>query len=89
MEGIDRVLAREGTLACHQLEENRSQREQIRPRIDRIALDLLGCEIAGRAQDHSRQGREAAWQRGILRELRDAKVQDLGVPALVTKISPA
>ena len=31
MERIDRVLAREGTLARHQLEENRPEREEIRP----------------------------------------------------------
>ncbi len=53
------------------------KRKQIRPRIDRIALDLLGREIAGRSQDDPGERREAAWQRGILRELRDAEVQDL------------
>ena len=77
VERIDRVLARESTPARHQLEENRSQREQVRPRIDRIALDLLGREIAGRSQDDPGERREAGWQRGILRELRDAEVEDL------------
>ncbi len=36
MERIDRVIAHEGPLSRHQLEENRAEREQIRPRIDRI-----------------------------------------------------
>ena len=78
MQGVDGVVAREGTLSRHQLEKNGPQREQIGPLIDRLTLDLLGCEIAGRAQDHARECRDAAWQRGILHELRDAEVQDLG-----------
>ena len=77
MERIDRVLAHEGPLSRHQLEENRAEREQIRPRIDRITLDLLGCQITGGAKDDPGERRETAWQCGILRELRDAEVQDL------------
>ena len=77
MERIDRVFAHEGALPGHQLEKNRAEREQIRPRIDRITLDLLGCQITGGAKDDAGERRETAWQCGILRQLRNAEVEDL------------
>ena len=77
MERIDRVFAHEGTFSGHQLEEDRAEREQIRPRVDRIALDLLGRQIASRAENHPGERRDATGQRGVLRELRDAEIQDL------------
>ena len=77
MERIDRVVAHEGPLSGHQLEENRAEREQIRPRIDRITFDLLGRQITGGAKHNAGERRETAWQCRILCELRDAKIQDL------------
>ena len=77
MKRIDRVFAHESALSGQQLEENRAEREQIRPRIDRITLDLLGSQIAGGAEDYPGKRRETAGQCGILRELRDAEVEDL------------
>ena len=78
VQGVDGVLAREGTLSRHAASGVRRQREEIGPLIDRLSLYLLGCEVAGRAQDHARERCEPPWQRGILHELRDAEVQDLG-----------
>ena len=85
MERIDRVFAHEGALTGHQLEENRAEREQIRPRIDRITLDLLGCQVTGGAKDHPVSVARPRGSAGSCASFAMPKSRIFAVPDLVRK----
>ena len=85
-EDLDRVAAFERPAGGQALEQDRAQRKQIAPAIERPLLHLLGGHVAGRADERVLVGQRNA-RVGLRRErvaagdeLGDAEVEQLGLP---------
>ena len=85
-EHLRQVLAPEETLADEHLVEHDTERPDVGPVVDRLALGLLGTHVRRRAQDHARGGAMDAQRRRarcggrpvgvLLQHLRQSKVED-------------
>ena len=75
---LDDRLAREGRLAGDHLEQDRTHREQVRRRHDRLAVPLLRRHIARGTQDRPRR-RKAGIHLELLEErTRETEIEQLG-----------
>ena len=84
-EDLGRGTAGEGRRAGEHLVEHGAEREQVRARVGRRALDALGCDVAGGAEQRLRErgavllGQQAVGD-GAAAQPGEAEVEDLHAP---------
>ena len=85
---LGRARSREGSPARRHLVEDRAEREQVGPEVERVSDRLLGRHVADRSHDDARLGADRHGRRAAvsapaasgLRQLGEAEVEDLGEP---------
>jgi hypothetical protein len=79
MKGFESAAPGERPAAAQHLEQHHTQRKEVGSCIDIVAPDLLGCHVAGGADDHAgeRLGRRLRRRRVRHLQLREAEVENL------------
>ena len=89
IEGVSVGATAERRSSGRHLEEQRPERKNVRPRVDRIAAYLLGGHVRDRAEHNTRRGRELDRARQRVVGRLDTRCQHLRDPANLVSSDPA